>query len=94
MKIVSIKHKALEGLWRNDETRGLPMDQVKRLRAGLALLSAVPHMQALATVPGWRLHELKGNRRGTWSMSVTRIWRLTFRVEGTSIHDIDLEEYH
>ena len=94
MKIVSIRHKALEGLWRNDETRGLPADQVKRLRAGLALLSAVAHMQALATTPGWRLHELKGKRKGTWSMSVTRIWRLTFRVEGVSIHDIDLEEYH
>jgi proteic killer suppression protein len=94
MKIVSMKHKGLEGLWRDDETRGLPADQVKRLSAALALLSAVAHLHALATIPGWRLHELKGRRKGTWSMSVTRIWRLTFRVEGVSIYDVDLEEYH
>ena len=46
MKVVSIKHKALEGLWRYDETRGLPVDQVKRLRAGLTLLSAISFLRS------------------------------------------------
>jgi toxin HigB-1 len=94
MLIASIRHKGLERLWRNDETRGLPVDQIKRLRLALALLSATANLQMLVTVPGWRVHELKGDRKGTWSMSITRIWRVTFRIEGVSVYDVDLEEYH
>ena len=94
MHIGSIRHKGLERLWRNDETRGVPADQVKRLRAALASVSAAANLRMLATLPGWRLHELKGDRKGTWSMTITRIWRITFRIEGVSVYDIDLEEYH
>jgi proteic killer suppression protein len=94
MLIVSIRHKSLERLWESGETRGLPADQVKRLRTVLSLLSAVASLQMVATVPGWRLHELKGDRKGTWSITITRNWRLTFRLEGEAIHDIDLEDYH
>lgn len=94
MRIASISHKALERLWIDSESRGLPADQVKRIRAALALLSAAADMRTLATVPGWRLHELKGNRKGVWSMTITRNWRLTFRVTGETIHGVDLEDYH
>lgn len=94
MRIVSIKHKGLERLWKNDEARGLPADQVKRLRTAISLLSAVANLQMVATVPGWRLHELKGARKGTWSMTITRNWRMTFRLEGEVIYDVDLEDYH
>jgi proteic killer suppression protein len=94
MQIVTIRNKALARLWRSDEKRGLPTDQVRRLRAALTLLSASANMQMLATVPGWRLHELKGERKGTWSLTITGNWRLTFRVEGASVYDIDLEDYH
>ncbi|HEY1615730.1 MAG TPA: type II toxin-antitoxin system RelE/ParE family toxin [Rhizomicrobium sp.] len=53
------------------------------------------HAHALnMRVPGWRVHELKGARKGIWSMSVTGNWRLTFRLEGETVHDVDLEDYH
>jgi toxin HigB-1 len=94
MRIFSIKNKALERLWSKDQARGLPADQIKRLRAALSLIAAAPNVQALATNPGWRLHELKGDRKGTWSMSITGNWRLTFRVEGKDVHELDLEDYH
>ena len=49
----------------------------------------------LDTVPGWRLHPRKGNRRGfSRSLTVTRNYRLTFRVEGLTIGEIDFEDYH
>jgi proteic killer suppression protein len=94
MDIVSIRNKALKRLWTRGELRHIPPEQVKRLRLALATLAATADMQMLLTVPGWRLHELKGDRKGTWSMSITGNWRLTFRVEGDRIHDIDLEDYH
>ena len=94
MQIASIRHKALTRLWTKGDGRGLPTDQVKRLRLALATLAAAADIQMMMSVPGWRLHELKGERKGTWSMSVTGNWRLTFRLEGDSVHDVDLEDYH
>ena len=45
-------------------------------------------------VPGWRLHQLKGDLAGCWSLTVTRNWRLTFRFEDGDAHDLDLLDYH
>lgn len=81
-------------LWTKGEIRGLPTEQIKRLRLALAALAATADIQMLLNVPGWRLHELKGDRKGRWSMSITGNWRLTFRLEGDCVHDVDLEDYH
>jgi proteic killer suppression protein len=45
-------------------------------------------------LPGLRLHPLKGGRSGTWSVSVSGNWRLTFRFEGKDAVDVDYEDYH
>jgi proteic killer suppression protein len=44
--------------------------------------------------PGWRIHQLAGDRRGTWSISVSGNWRITFDVERNAIANLDLEDYH
>jgi proteic killer suppression protein len=94
MDFVSFKHKSVRGLFEKDETKGLSADQVKRLRKILTALDAAPDLEGLVAPPGWRLHELKGDRAGTWSISVTGNWRLTFKVEGNEVADVDLEDYH
>jgi proteic killer suppression protein len=45
-------------------------------------------------LPGYRLHQLKGNRTGTWSVTVSGNWRVTFTFEGEDAYDVDLEDYH
>jgi proteic killer suppression protein len=45
-------------------------------------------------LPGYRLHRLKGDRAGTWSVSVSGNWRVTFTFEGEEAFDVDLEDYH
>jgi len=94
MRVVSIRHKGLQRLWSRNDPRGLPPDQVRRVQPALAALAAAQNIRMLVSVPGWRLHELKGARAGTWSMSISGNWRLTFRPEKEFIHDIDLEGYH
>ncbi|HEX3429528.1 MAG TPA: type II toxin-antitoxin system RelE/ParE family toxin [Rhizomicrobium sp.] len=94
MRIASFRNKALQRLWSSDNARGLPPEQVRRLRLALSAISAATNMRMLASVPGWRLHALKGERAGMWSMSITGNWRLTFRLEGETVHDIALEDYH
>jgi toxin HigB-1 len=45
-------------------------------------------------IPGFRLHELKGNRADTWSISVSGNWRLTFKFRDGHVHDLDYDDYH
>ena len=94
MDVVSIRHKGLRTFYEQDDTKGLKQDQVRRVRAVLTVLHAATTVAELATPPGWRLHELKGDRAGTWSISISGNWRLTFRVVDDQIHDMDLEDYH
>ena len=57
------------------------------------LLSAVA-MDGVVGPPGRPVHQLQGDRSGTWRISVSGNWRLTFTVEGDDICDLNLEDYH
>ena len=50
----------------------------------------------LRSIPGWKAHLLSGDRKETWSLFVTRNWRMTFRVDRDEIEivDLDYEDYH
>jgi len=60
----------------------------------LAVLITATGMEQVVGPPGWRIHQLKGDRAGTWSLSVSGNWRLTFDLEGGEICNLDLEDYH
>jgi toxin HigB-1 len=94
MRIVSFRHKDLERFWRRDEARGVVRQHEAKLRAMLTVLEEAENIGEIETVPGWRLHPLKGDRKGFWSLTVTRNYRLTFRVEGSAIGEIDFEDCH
>jgi proteic killer suppression protein len=59
----------------------------------LAVLDAASSALDLAA-PGNRLHELKGDQEGVWSVTVSGNWRITFRFTGGNAHDVDLTDYH
>jgi toxin HigB-1 len=48
------------------------------------------------TIPGWKAHLLTGDRKGWWSLSVSRNWRMAFRIDEKeqAIIDLDYEDYH
>jgi proteic killer suppression protein len=76
----------------DDDSRGLRPDLVKRARNILAALIAAVDMKGMNGPPGWRVHQLKGDRAGTWSISVSGNWRITFDLEDDEISH--LEDYH
>ena len=78
----------------DDDTRELRTDLVKRLRNILAMLISASDMNAVSGPPGWRIHQLKGDRAGAWSISVRGNWRLTFDIEQGEICNLNLEDYH
>ena len=95
MEINSIRHKALRAFAETGKASGLPGNLVERLRNMLAYLSAVERAEELHVPPNFGAHLLKGDRAGVWSLTVTRNWRMTFRVnDALEIEDIDLENYH
>ena len=88
-----IKHKGLRALHENDDRSGVAASQAARLRRILLRLQEATHPGS-ADAPGFRLHPLKGDRAGQWSVRVTGNWRVMFRfVDGEAV-DVDLVDYH
>jgi proteic killer suppression protein len=94
VKIRRIAHKGLRRLFLKDDPKGLPVIAVDKLRKMLAFLQDMDATDELSALPVWRAHRLTGDRRGAWSLHVSRNWRLTFRVDGKEIVDLDFEDYH
>lgn len=79
---------------KHNEDRGLRRDLVGRIRRVLTALILAPDASSILGPPGWRIHHLTGDRAGTWSISVSGNWRITFKVVDDEITDLDLEDYH
>ncbi len=95
MEIESIKHKALRNFAETGRTKGLPGNLIDRLRKMLAYLSVVETVEELKAPPNYGAHELTGDRNRVWSLTVTKNWRMTFRInDALRIADVDLEDYH
>ena len=67
-----------------------------KLRKLAFALETAETLKQLGRFPGWKLHPLKGNLQGFWSLTVTGNWRLIFRYEEkrNTASDIDLIDYH
>ena len=94
MTVRSIAHKGVRRLFLRDDTAGVPTVAVDKLRKMLGFLQDMEAEDELYALPVWGAHRLTGDRKGTWSLRVTRNWRLTFRIDGNDIFDVDLEDYH
>ena len=96
VKIRNIVHKGLKRLYAEDNAKGVPPDTVEKLRKMLAFLDDMEAPEELRALPSWKVHTLTGDRKGTWSLSVTRNRRLTFSVDTAEqeICDLNLEDYH
>jgi proteic killer suppression protein len=91
--IGSFKHKGLRSLFEQDDDRRVRADQVDRLRLILSALDQTREVQDM-NQPTFRLHPMRGNRKGVWAVTVRVNWRATFRFEGSDACDVDLEDYH
>ena len=91
--ISSFKHKGLKRFFETGESRGIQKIHAKRLRMQLAALNTASSLADM-NIPGYRLHALKGARKGIWAISVSGNWRLTFRFSEGNVTDLDYEDYH
>lgn len=91
--IKSFKHKGLERFYETGSTRGIQSDQTKKLRLQLAALATAHSIEDM-DIPGYRLHQLKGDRRGIWSITVNGNWRITFEFLEGHAYIVNYEDYH
>ena len=94
MRIGSFRHKGLKRLYETGDRRGIRADLATKLEIIFHAIDQARNVEHVAKYPGWKLHPLKGGRRGDWSIWVTGNFRLTFRVDGEDVKDLDLEDYH
>jgi toxin HigB-1 len=96
VKIRSFAHKGLKKLYEEDDEKGVGAAVADKLRKMFLFLDEMEDAEELKALPAWRAHTLKGNRKGTWSLSVTANRRLTFRLgkTGREIFELNLEDYH
>lgn len=94
MEIDNIAHKGLRRFFETGNAKGLVGD-ISRLRKMLVFIDAAGSLEELSVPPNYGLHPLTGDRAGTWSMIVTKNWRLTFRGSETdALLDMTLEDYY
>ena len=96
MNIRNFVHKGLKRLYLEDNAKGVPPDTVDKLGKMFAYLDDMQDPEELRALTAWKVHTLTGDRKGTWSLSVTRNRRLTFRIDlaEAKICDVNLEDYH
>ena len=91
--IKSFKHKGLDLFYRTGSTRGIQSSHAKKLRMQLAALDSAQSIEDM-DIPGYRLHALKGNKKGIWSITVNGNWRITFEFREGHTYIVNYEDYH
>ncbi len=91
--IRSFRHKGLKRLFELGDRKGVHADHVQKLENILAVLNRARKPQDM-NLPGFRLHQLKGELKGRWSVTVRANWRVIFRFEEGEACEVDLIDYH
>lgn len=91
--IQGFRHNGLKRLFERGDASGINAEFVEKLENILAVLNRSRRPSDMG-LPGFRLHPLKGNLRGFWSVTVSANWRVVFRFENGDAFDVDLIDYH
>ena len=92
--IESFGDSATESIYRGTRVRGLPDGIQERARRKLRMINQARIVEDLKVPPGNRLEHLKGNLNGFWSIRINQQWRVIFRWQDGSKHDVKIIDYH
>ena len=96
MRLIKFRHKGLLRLYIEDNPKGVSASHLDKVEKLLLALETALSLEQVGRFPGWKLHPLKGDMKGYWSLTVTGNWRIVFRYNETTntASDIDLIDYH
>jgi proteic killer suppression protein len=89
-------HRGLRRFIQHNDASGLAPAVVEKVRNFLTFLQEMEDARELRDIPSWNAHQLTGDRKGIWSLTVTRNWRITFKIDQAEgeILDLNYEDYH
>ena len=90
--IRNFRHKGLQRLFADGARQGVRADLIEKIENILLVLNRAEQPGDM-NLPGFRLHPLKGDRKGYWVVTVRANWRIVFRFEDGAA-DVDLVDYH
>jgi proteic killer suppression protein len=91
--IKSFKHKGLQDFYENNNSSGIQAQHRQKIRMQLVALDTATVIDDM-DLPGFRLHPLKGNMKGLWSIDVNKNWRITFEFKAGDVYIVNYEDYH
>lgn len=91
--IKDFAHKGLKRFFTTGSTSGIQAIHAERLRLLLAMLDQATQVSDM-DAPTLRLHALKGDLKGHWSVTVQANWRMTFRFKDGDAYVVDYQDYH
>ena len=91
--IRAFRHKGLERFFTKGDYGRIPGPHAPRIQRILDLLDAAARPTDMH-LPGYGFHPLKGGRKGTFAVSVSGNWRITFGFDGADAVNVNLEDYH
>lgn len=92
--IKSFRNKKLKRFYDQADAAALPAGHAEKISDVLVALDTAAEPADVGLFPGWRLHPLKGDLKGFWSVTITGNWRVIFRFEEGDALDVDLVDYH
>ena len=91
--IKSFKHKGLKKYFQTGSISGIQVKHQRKLRMQLTAIDTAQEIDDI-NLPGFKLHPLKGNRDGIWSIAVNGNWRITFEFIDGNAYILNYEDYH
>lgn len=91
--IESFRHKGLRLLFEKDDGSKLPPEMLARIALILSTLHAAQEIEGM-DIPTFRLHQLKGDLKGAYAVTVRANWRIVFRFSDGRAFDVDFVDYH
>ena len=91
--IKSFKHKGLEKFFVSGSVAGIQPTHATRIGDRLAFLHTAKTIEDMDR-PGYRLHQLTGDRGGHWAVDISRNWRIVFAFDRGDAYLVNYEDYH
>jgi len=91
--IKSFKHKGLQDFYEKGNSSSIQAQHRQKIRMQLVALDTANVIDDI-DLPGFRLHPLKGNMKGLWSIEVNKNWRITFEFKAGDVYIVNYEDYH
>lgn len=92
--IKTFRDRITQELYATGRSRRFPADIAKRAARKLEYLDLATCLDDLKVPPSNRLHTLKGDRKGQYSISINDQWRICFRFVDGDTYDVEICDYH